>query len=168
VVAGLLILVATKPRGEQALHGHGGAVTALNTAARPSAQSSAQAAAPLELIALSHERGKDVLVVRGAIRNPSNGTTCEMPAVVVLTFDERGIFLGSSESDASGESLPPGARATFSVSVPAGATLPARYKVSFRNAGRIVSHVDKRLPVAAGTGPGQVAPAGRQERPVRS
>ena len=62
------------------------------------------------MIALSHERAKDTLIVRGAIRNPSNGTACEMPAVVVLTFDERGIFLGSSESDASGESLPPGAR----------------------------------------------------------
>jgi hypothetical protein len=167
VVAGLLILAATKPRGEQALPGRGGAVAELNSATRPPAQSAAQAA-PLELIALSHERGKDTLVVSGAVRNPSNGTTCEMPAVVVLTFDEHGIFLGSSESDAGGESLPPGARATFSVSVPAGATMAARYKVSFRNAGRIVPHVDKRVPVAAGAARIPGAPTGPKERPVRS
>jgi hypothetical protein len=101
------------------------------------------------LIALSHERAKDTLLVRGAIRNPSNGTACDMPVVVVLTFDKRGFFLGSSESDASGESLLPGAGATCSVSIPAKTTPPARYRVSLRSAGGVVPHVDRRVPEAA-------------------
>jgi hypothetical protein len=116
-------------------------------------------AAPLELIALSHERLKDSLIVRGAIRNPANGTACETPAVVVLTFDEHGIFLGSSESDATGENLPPGGRANFTVNVPATTATPARYKVSFRSAGRIVPHVDRR-------GPG--VDAGASDRPSKT
>jgi hypothetical protein len=168
VVAGLLIVAAQ--RGGYVHHNHTAAVADMNAARQPSKPSSAAAAAaaPLELIALSHERGKDTLVVRGAIRNPSNGTTCEIPAVVVLTFDEHGIFLGSNESDGSGETLPPGARATFSVTVPAGTTPPARYKVSFRSGGRVLPHVDKRVPADAATAGTHSAPGVRLASPEQS
>jgi hypothetical protein len=144
VVAGLLIFAAAR-RG-QAVQENGAVAS---SAATPSRQPSARttAAEPLELIALGHERGKGVLVVRGEIRNPSNGALCCMPAVVVLTFDEHGIFLGSSESDGGSEKLPPGGRAAFSVSIPA-RTTPARYKISFRSEGQIVPHVDRRMPKA--------------------
>jgi hypothetical protein len=145
VVAGLLILAASRPG--HALEENRAAVSSAAATASSQPSAGTTAAAPLELIALGHERGKDVLVVRGEIRNPSNGVPCDMPAVVVLTFDEHGIFLGSTESDASGEQLPPGGRAAFSVSIPA-RTTPARYKISFRSEGQIVPHVDRRVPEA--------------------
>jgi hypothetical protein len=84
-----------------------------------------------------------------------------MPAVVVLTFDEHGIFLGSNESEAGGETLPPGARASFSVNISLAARPAARYKVSFRNGGRVVPHVDKRDSVAGATARAVGAPAVR-------
>jgi hypothetical protein len=158
VVTGLLIFAATRPRGGTAHQGGGPGLSETSAATATPTRPSAQTAAPLELIALSHERAKDTLIVRGALRNPPNGIACDMPVVVVLTFDERGIFLGSSESDESGESLRPGARATFTVSIPARTTSPARYKVSFRSAGRVVPHVDKRASDAA-TSRGDSAPS---------
>jgi hypothetical protein len=148
LVVALLIVAAARGGGAPVA---GAEVSETSANPAPSTRSSAQTAAeaPLELIALSHERAKDALIVRGAIRNPPNGTTCEMPAVVVLAFDDRGVFLGSSQVEASGESLAPGAQATFSVKVAAKTTPPARYKVSFRRMGALVPHVDRRVPDAA-------------------
>lgn len=159
VVAGLLLMAVTKQGGGAFSEASAATPIATRSSTRPAV------AAPLELIALSHERAKDALIVRGAIRNPSNGTACDMPVVVVLAFDKRGIFLGSSESDASSESLPPGAGATFGVSVPAKTASPARYKVSFRSPGGVVPHVDRRVPDAA-TGRIDSAPAPPRHAPA--
>jgi hypothetical protein len=165
VVAGLVMTAATR-RAATAPRTGSTAVSATAGSTRPSPQTTPAAAAPLELIALSHERGKDTLIVRGAIRNPANGTARDVPAVVVLTFDEHGIFLGSSESDVSADTLTPGARVSFSVRVPVTTSAAARYKVSFRSAGRIVPHVDRREPDANGSPDGSPAP--RQTTPVQS
>jgi hypothetical protein len=161
VAAGLVLVAAVRRAGNEPQH-RVIPVPAVSSAAvlsaRP-AQTGTAAAPPLELIALSHERVKDTLIVRGAIRNPSKGLACDVPAVVVLTFDERGIFLASNESEAGGERLPPGSRVTFSVSVPATTTPAARYKVSFRSAGRVVPHVDRRdRPAGAGGTDGVATP----------
>ena len=45
------------------------------------------AAAPLELIALGHERDADGLTVRGVLRNPSSGSEISHLTAVVLLFD---------------------------------------------------------------------------------
>lgn len=160
VVAGLVLVASTRRAGNAPPNGGIPVPAASSAAALSTRQAPAAAAvtAPLELIALNHERVKDTLIVRGAIRNPSNGAACDVPAVVVLTFDERGIFLASSESDGGGEKLQPGSDVTFSVSVPAKTTPAVRYKVSLRSAGRVVPHVDRRDTAA---GPGGTAKAPR-------
>ncbi len=167
VVAGVLMLAVTKPRDSDTFQDGGAAATWNASAGRSIPPTTASAATPLELMALSHERGTEGLIVRGAIRNPSNGTVCDVPAVVVLTFDARGVFLGSSESAANGETLPPGARASFSVTIPGAAATPARYTVSFRSAGRVVPHVDRRAPDADSDRPAGATKA-RPPRQVQS
>ena len=105
-------------------------------------------AAPLELLALGHERTGDDLTVRGVIRNPSTGVAVDRLTAVVFVFNRDGGFLTSGRATVESPALVPGGESRFVVTVPS-ATDVGRYRVSFRTDDRVVAHVDRREPALA-------------------
>jgi hypothetical protein len=98
---------------------------------------------PLQLIALGHEREADSLVVRGVLRNPSNGVEVDALTAVVMLFNHDGGLIGSGRAAVEASKLLPGGETAFVVTVP-GAGNVERYRVSFRNSEQVVPHVDQR------------------------
>jgi hypothetical protein len=115
----------------------------LQAAAPPAAP-----AAPLELVALGHERDGDRLIVRGVVRNPPSGAAVDRLTAVVFVFNRDGGFLTSGRVMIEPSGLRPGGESIFVVTIP-GAGDVGRYRVSFRTEDRIVPHVDRRVPVQA-------------------
>jgi len=116
--------------------------------APPTAPAAAPDPAPLELVALGHDRDGDRLTVRGVVRNPPSARPQERLAVVVFVFQADGGFLTSARAIIEPLTLKPGGESTFVVTVP-GAAGVGRYRVSFRSDDRVVPHVDKREPSKA-------------------
>jgi hypothetical protein len=100
-------------------------------------------AAPLELVALGHEREGDGIIVRGVVRNPTAGVERNRVAVVVFLFNRDGGFLASGLAAVEVPALAPGSQSDFVVNV-SHASEVGRYRVSFRSDDRIVPHVDRR------------------------
>jgi hypothetical protein len=146
VVGGLgalaaLVLVALLVRGRPA-------APPLATAAPPPATGdnrgiAAAAAAPLELVALGHERDGDRLIVRGVVRTASTGSAVEPLTAVVFVFNAEGGFVTSARAAVDANVLRSAGETTFAVTVPNAASV-SRYRVSFRSGDRIVPHVDRR------------------------
>jgi hypothetical protein len=113
------------------------AADAQSPSARP------MAVAPLELVALGHERDADGLTVRGVLRNPSSGTEISHLTAVVLLFNRDGGYVGSGRAVVQAATLGPGGETTFVVTV-SGAPEVERYRVSFRTEDDVVPHVDRR------------------------
>ena len=147
VVAGVigavaaLVLVASLLRDRPA---------AARTAAAPSAAATgdnrggaAVAPAPLELVALGHERDGDRLIVRGVVRNPPPGSAVEPLTAVVFVFNAEGGFVTSARAAVDARALRSAGETPFAVTVPDAASV-SRYRVSFRSGDRIVPHVDRR------------------------
>jgi len=109
----------------------------------PDVRRAAASDRPLELVALTHDRDGDKLIVRGTIRNPATSPEIDGLVAVVFLFASDGAFIGSGRAPVGGPALAPGADTLFAVSVP-GADRVARYRVSFRTAQRVVPHVDRR------------------------
>jgi hypothetical protein len=109
----------------------------------PALQQTAAGEVPLELVALTHDRDGDKLVVRGTIRNPATSSAIDGLIAVVSLFARDGSLIGSARAPVGGPALAPGADTLFAVSLP-GADRVARYRVSFRTAQRVVPHVDRR------------------------
>jgi len=103
---------------------------------------------PLELMALTHEREGDQLIVRGIVRNPPSATPFKDVAAVVFLFNRDGGFLASGRVTIDPSALRPGGQTPFVVTIP-GAADAGRYRVSFRTDDRVVPHVDRRGPVQA-------------------
>jgi hypothetical protein len=101
------------------------------------------AVAPLELIALGHERDSDGLTVRGVLRNPSSGSDLRNLTAVVMLFDRDGGYAASGHAAVQTPRLHPGGETTFVVTI-SGAAGVERYRVSFRTERDIVPHVDMR------------------------
>lgn len=100
--------------------------------------------APIELLALGHERRADRLTVHGVVRNPANGLDVAHLTAVVLLFNSAGAIVTTGRAAVEASDLMPGAEARFTVSVP-GALDVGRYRVSFRtDDDQVVPHVDKR------------------------
>jgi hypothetical protein len=116
-------------------------------AGRTTAASSAGAAtttgAALELVSLRHERRGPTLDVTGLVRNPVGGSTLDKLTAVVFLFDRQGGFLTSARAHVDYLSLVPGDESPFVISMSAPSSV-ARYRVSFRNDGGVVPHVDRR------------------------
>jgi len=112
-----------------------------NQGAAPAAQP-----APLELVALGHQRDGDRLTVRGVVRNPAAGAALTGLTASVFVFDADGGFVTSGRAAIDERTLNPSGESTFAVVVP-NATTVSRYRVSFRWGDRIVAHVDKREPL---------------------
>ena len=101
------------------------------------------APAPLELVALGHERDGNRLIVRGVVRNPSAGSAVEPLTAVVFVFNAEGGFVTSARAAVDANALRSAGETTFAVTVPDAASV-SRYRVSFRSGDRIVPHVDRR------------------------
>jgi hypothetical protein len=99
--------------------------------------------APLELVALGHERDGDSLTVRGVLRNPASGKELGQLTAVVLLFTHDGGFLASGRVAVQAPKLEPGGETTFVITIPGVADV-GRYRVSFRIEDRVVPHVDVR------------------------
>lgn len=99
--------------------------------------------APLELMALGHERGDARLVIHGVVRNPDRGPSLTQLTAVVILFNQQGGFLTSSRALVESIVLPPGSEAPFVVVVASVGDI-GRYRLSFRTADRVVPHVDRR------------------------
>ena len=119
------------------------AATAHPAADASSAPKTLATEAPVELVALAHEREPDRLTVRGLVRSPS-ATIANHLTAVVQVFDRDGEFLASGRAEVE-HSAAPGADRRFIVSIPGGAGA-GRYRVSFTDDQRVVPHVDKRTP----------------------
>jgi hypothetical protein len=140
VAAALALIVLTSRAGQSV----SGPVTA--QARLPDAGLTTRAAAesvPLELMALTHEREGDGIIVRGVVRNPTTGVDQDRVAAVVFVFTRDGAFLASGRAALAGPGLAPGAETAFVVTVPH-ANEVGRYRVSFRSDDRVVPHVDRR------------------------
>lgn len=132
-VGGLVALVALVA----ALAGAGIALVGGDAATRPPAAAAAEA--PLELVALTHERVGDQLVIRGRVRRLPG-----RPITAVVQFrDGNGTLLESAQAVAGVDGQPPGSAASFVVTLP-GAGMAGRYRVSFRAGDRVLPHIDLR------------------------
>jgi hypothetical protein len=141
VVAALALIVVTS-RGGQSISGPRVA-PAPRPAARGLEPRAATEPAPLELVALGHERDRDGIIVRGVVRNPTAGVERDRLAVVVLLFDRDGGFLASGHAGVDVPGLAPGSHSDFVVTVPH-ANEAGRYRLSFRIDDRVLPHVDRR------------------------
>ena len=107
------------------------------------APASAPAAAPLELVALSHQRDGNDLEVSGTVRNPAAGEAVSGLSAVVYALDRNGVVLGTGRAPVDYPGLAAGDESPFSITV-GGASAASRYRVSFRTQAGVLSHVDRR------------------------
>jgi hypothetical protein len=99
--------------------------------------------APLELVALEHDRDDSRLVVRGIVRNPISAATINGLTAVVLVFSRDGEFIASGRAPVAASALAPGAETPFVVTLQDADSVD-KYRVSFRAGNRVVTHVDRR------------------------
>lgn len=107
------------------------------------------AGAPLELVALHHERSAGGLSISGIVRNPARGRTITAASVVVTAFDRTGAVVGSVADPLDFQTLAPGDESPFVVRLSDAGTI-GRYRVGFRAGTRSLLHVDRR---ATGSSP---------------
>jgi hypothetical protein len=101
-----------------------------------------QERAPLELVSLEYARDGDRFIVRGMVRNPTAAAVDGL-VVAVTAFDRDGELIGSGHAAVEAPRLAAGAETPFVVIV-AGAVDVERYHLSFRAAGGVVPHLDRR------------------------
>ncbi len=99
--------------------------------------------APLELVALKHERAGDGLHISGVVRNPQDGRVVKGLAAVAFLFDRDGNYVSSDRAPLDYVQLQPGEESPFSIAVPSAVGV-SRYRVTFRTDAGIVAHVDRR------------------------
>ena len=112
----------------------------IRTDGPPAAQASANA--PLELLALEHDRDGDRFIVRGIVRNPTE-VAIDGLAAVVSVFGRDGGLITSGRAAVPVSTLEPGAETPFVVTV-SWADDVDRYHLSFHTAAGIVPHLDRR------------------------
>lgn len=117
-------------------------IVSLVNARRP-ASADAAAPAPLQLVALAHNRADGVLTVSGLVRNPAAGRAVDKLEAEVRVFDPAGILIATRTALVDYLELAPGQESPFVVAL-GEATTAARYRVSFRTAGTMRPHVDQR------------------------
>ncbi len=113
-----------------------------DTSAPATAAAAATTPESLELLSMRHTRAGASLMVTGLVRNAGSATP-EAITAVVLTFDRDGSFVASGRAPLEFTRLGPGDESPFQVTIP-NVTGVGRYRVSFRTAGGVVRHVDRR------------------------
>jgi len=121
--------------------GHGPRGVVPSAQDRP-AVAQASANAPLELLALEHDRDGDRFIVRGIVRNPT-GPAIDGLAAVVSVFGRDGGLITTGRAPVFVSTLAAGSETPFVVSVP-GADNVERYQLSFHTASGLVPHLDRR------------------------
>jgi cation transporter-like permease len=101
------------------------------------------AAAPLELMSMRHQRQGTTLTVSGLVRNPSQGVAMSGITAVLFAFDRTGAFIASGRAALDLTALGPGDESPFVVNIP-NALDVARYRVTFRSGSGVVRHIDRR------------------------
>jgi hypothetical protein len=105
---------------------------------------STAAAAPLELLTLSHLQQPSGLTITGTVYNPRGGAPVSQAFATAILFGPDGNFLTSARAALDFTTVAPGQESPFVISVPVTGTV-ARYRVGFRNAdGSVIAHVDRR------------------------
>ena len=100
--------------------------------------------APLELVSLEDDRDGDSFIVRGMVRNPATAAAAVDGLVAAVSvFDRDGELIGSGHGEVEAPRLAAGAETAFVVIVN-GTGDVNRYHLSFRAAGGIVPHLDRR------------------------
>jgi len=108
----------------------------------------AQVASPLELVALDYKRDGAQASIRGQVRNPEGGSRVQQLEAVIILFDRRGAYVGTTHAPVADGTLAPGTERAFEVPLAAGLDV-SQYRVSFRIATAPVPYVDRRpVPVA--------------------
>jgi len=126
LVAGLAVSASRSPEGS-----------------RSRLQTNVPASAPLELIALEHERDGEGLVIRGLLRNPPDAAERDGLSAVVLLLARDGDVLATARAAVPAVRLAPGATTPFVVNVTGVADID-RFRLSFRTDTRVEPHVDRR------------------------
>jgi hypothetical protein len=135
-VAALIVVLSGR-------HNTAGAPSAGGPQKAQAAKTADAGAAPLELVALTHDRDADRLIVRGIVRNPDTGTDVTQLTALVQTFDRDGGVIATGRAMVDAPALAPGMEAPFAVTF-TGAADVSKYRVSFRTDDRVVPHVDRR------------------------
>jgi hypothetical protein len=101
--------------------------------------------APIELLALQHERAGTTLSVSGKVRNPSTDRHVSDVNVMVSAFDEAGTPVRKVAGPIDVRTLAPGDESPFTVTLSLeGTSTIGRYRVSFEAGDQVVPHVDRR------------------------
>jgi hypothetical protein len=138
VVVAATVLVSVHPRATA------DASPAVSTQPQPAVLDSA----PLELVALQHTQQAQRLVISGLVQNPRTGGAISHVVATAFLFGPDGAFLTSSRAPLDFTTLSPGDESAFVINVPVTGPV-ARYRVGFRTGdGRVIEHVDKRVPDA--------------------
>jgi hypothetical protein len=146
VAFGVGLLAALAAAAAIRLGSHSDRTPVATRAATSDNQTAVAQPAPLELVALGHERDGNRLTVRGLIRAPRTGAVYDDMAAVVFAFNADGGFVTSARAALDGRALREAGESPFVVTVPDAASA-SRYRVSFRSGDRIVAHVDRREPL---------------------
>jgi hypothetical protein len=114
-----------------------------SSTAEAQAPVAAAATAPLELLALAHDRSAGTLTIRGVVKNPTKAHDVNGLSAVVSLLGADGRSIGSGRGAVQDQELRADDETSFLVKVPADASI-ARYRVGFEAGGEIVPHVDRR------------------------
>jgi hypothetical protein len=141
IAASLMAIPARSPEGSRSDATRAGSAKLQPTDG--SARLQPSETAPLELIALEHERDGEALVIRGLLRNPPGAAERDGLSAVVLLLDAGGDVLATAKAALPATRLEPGATTPFVVTVTDAADVE-RFRLSFRKDGRVEPHVDRR------------------------
>jgi hypothetical protein len=106
----------------------------------------------LELVSMQPQRQNGALTVSGLVRNSGDRAAVGIVAEITV-LDRTGEILGTRRAPIALPSLPPEANSPFSVTFD-GIGSAQRYRIAFRDAERIVRHVDRRAAPALRPQPG--------------
>jgi hypothetical protein len=102
----------------------------------------ARTSSSLELVALRTTRSGDVLSVAGTLHNPATSPPQKGLVATVFVFDGAGKLLTSAQAPIDYQTLAADDDSPFLVKV-SGASAAARVRVSFRQKGNVIPHVDR-------------------------
>ena len=143
-----LVVFASGSRGSSVAGPGVAGINAINAIDLVPAATHATVPAPLELLALEHERSADRLIVRGVVRYSTRADVADLTAVVSV-LNHQGDIAASGQALVTGARPAPftsgaaGVESSFVVTVP-GVTDVSRYRIAFKSNERIIAHLDRR------------------------
>ena len=99
--------------------------------------------APLELLALEHDRDAEAFIVRGIVRNSAAAAVIGLTAAVSV-FGPEGELITTGRAAVAASHLAPGEETPFVVII-SNAGAVDRYHLSFQTPAGVVPHLDRRV-----------------------